>query len=122
MKLQNLEIEGFRIVASLTGDLVELKLEGAIQAASPEDFLDPYFKALVDLAAEHKLSIRCDFVALDYMNSASIPPLIGLLRKCAENSIKGEFIYDSNRKVQAASFKALDVIAKKSKFTTVKGV
>lgn len=122
MKLQNLEIEGFNIQADLAGDTVELKLQGAIQSANPEDFLDPYFKSLIEWAAEDRLSIRCDFVLLEYMNSASIPPLISLLRKCAENSIEGEFIYDSKRKVQAASFKALDVIARKSKFTTVKGV
>ena len=122
MKLQNLEIEGFKIEADMAGDTIELKLHGAIQSANPEDFLDPYFKSLVEWAQEDKLAIRCDFVSLEYMNSASIPPLISLLRKCAENSIPGEFIYDSTRKVQAASFKALDVIAKKSKFTTVKGV
>lgn len=122
MKLENLETEGFRIEAVENEGWVELKLQGAIQAANPEDFLDPYFKAVMETARSAKLSIRCDFVALEYMNSASIPPLISLLRKCAENSIQGEFIYDSSRKVQAASFKALDVIAKKSKFTTVKGV
>lgn len=122
MKLQNLEIEGFQIEANQSGNTVELKLQGAIQSANPEEFLDPYFKSLMEWALEEKLSIRCDFVSLEYMNSASIPPLISLLRKCAENSITGEFIYDSKRKVQAASFKALDVIAKKSKFTTVKGV
>jgi hypothetical protein len=64
----------------------------------------------------------CDFTRLDYMNSASIPPLIQLLRSLAELRIKGEYIYDSKRKVQTASFRALDVIARKSEFTRVTGV
>lgn len=56
------------------------------------------------------------------MNSSSIPPLIHLLRECGEREIKAEFTYDASRKVQTASFRALDVIARKSSFTSVKGL
>jgi len=122
MKLNKLTVDDFCIDIELNGQTVELNLTGSIQTPNPEDFLDPYFEDLIQWATTDKLSVRCDFQNLEYMNSASIPPLIQLLRKLADNSINGEFIYDAKRKVQSASFKALDVIAKKSKFTKVKGV
>ncbi|MCE9600347.1 MAG: hypothetical protein K8S54_20485 [Spirochaetia bacterium] len=122
MALDNLTMTDFEIEATLDGSTIELTWKGAIHAPNPEDFLDPYFETVVLEAGKSRQSIRCNFVPLEYMNSASIPPLIALLRALAEKGIKGEFIYDSNRKVQAASFRALDVIARKSKFTTVRGV
>lgn len=81
-----------------------------------------YFDLLLDDLIGDGLSLVCDFTNLEYMNSASIPPLIHLLRECADRKIQCEFRYDSSRKVQTASFRALDVIAKKSKFTKVRGV
>jgi len=122
MALSSLNMTDFQIEVVINGEVIEMNWKGAIHAANPEDFLDPYFELVILEAEKAKHSIKCNFVPLEYMNSASIPPLIALLRTLAERGIKGEFVYDSTRKVQSASFRALDVIARKSKFTTVRGV
>lgn len=122
MSLSSLVMQDFEIEAVVNGSNIELNWKGAIHAPSPEDFLDPYFEQVITEASKGKMSVKCNFVPLEYMNSASIPPLIALLRTLAEKGIHGEFVYDSNRKVQSASFRALDVIARKSKFTSVRGI
>jgi len=121
MELENLKEEDFEIEAVRQGTMVELIWMGSVQVPEPDDLLDPYFEKLLVVAQKNSLSVRCDFTKLDYMNSASIPPLINLLRRLAELEIQGEFIYDASRKVQAASFRALDVIARKSEYTSVRG-
>ena len=99
-----------------------IELERCHACPNPEDVLDPYFEQVIAEALKAKLGVKCNFVPLEYMNSASIPPLIALLRTLADKKIQGEFVYDSNRKVQSASFRALDVIARKSKYTSVRGI
>jgi len=122
MMPENLTMDDFSIDAGKEGTIAVFKWKGSLHFPSPEDFLDPYFENILVWAQKERLSIKFDFVSLDYMNSASIPPLIQFLRRLAELEINGEFVYDSKRKVQTASFRALDVSAKKSKFTTVKGM
>lgn len=122
MKLENLKEDDFEIEVVQEGDMIELFWKGTLGAPDPDEFLDPYFDKLIETARTNKMSVRCNFTNLDYMNSASIPPLIQLLRRMAENEIRGEYAYNAGRKVQAASFRALDVIARKSEYTTVIGV
>ncbi|MBX7059275.1 MAG: hypothetical protein K1X75_14515 [Leptospirales bacterium] len=122
MKLKNLAIDEFSVEPSVEEGRMNLHFRGAIHAAQPEEFLSPYLDRALEEASEGKLRLVCDFRELEYMNSASIPPLIHLLRRMAELQVEGEFIYDASRKVQTASFRALDVIARKSEFTSVRGV
>lgn len=122
MTLKNLQVDEFEIHATDEGGVLKLHFRGAIHAIAPEEFLSPYLEKALEFAQSNKTQIICDFTRLDYMNSASIPPLIQLLRSLAELRIKGEYVYDSKRKVQTASFRALDVIARKSEFTRVTGV
>ena len=121
MELENLKEDDFEIDVTKKTDALILSWRGSLHAPSPDEFLDPYFEKLLEVLREGDLSLICNFKELDYMNSASIPPLIQLLRKLAEDEITGEFIYDATRKVQTASFRALDVIARKSPYTSVKG-
>ena len=122
MAIKGLAEEEFEITVAEQGDVVELHWKGSMHAANPEELLDPYFDSLLAELESGNKRLVCNFVGLEYMNSASIPPLIQLLRRLAESEIQGEFVYDSSRKVQTASFRALDVIARKSEYTSVKGV
>ncbi|MCR9142509.1 MAG: hypothetical protein NXI24_09675 [bacterium] len=122
MEFKSLKVEELEIVVTRNDLALRLEWLGSIHSADPGDYLDPYFDLLIDAAASDGVAIVCDFSKLEYMNSSSIPPLIHLLRECGEREIKAEFTYDASRKVQTASFRALDVIARKSSFTSVKGL
>ena len=122
MELQDLKVDELDIRVIPEEGALRLSWKGALHAHDPADFLEPYFDLLVRKAAEEACALVLDFTELEYMNSASIPPLIQLLRLCGEKQIKTEYVYDSARKVQTASFRALDVIARKSRYTSVKGI
>lgn len=123
MAVANLQDDDFQIdVNRPAKGAIELAWRGSLHSSHPEEILDPFFDVLLDDLKSSASSLSCDFTGLEYMNSASIPPLIQLLRRLAENEIHGEFIYDTSRKVQTASFRALDVIASKSQYTRVRGV
>ena len=117
----HLEYEGLRIEAVTEKKTLRLTWEGDIHASNPSEALSPYLEECIEFAKENGLEIVSDFRGLKYMNSASIPPLIQLLRDLADEEIPGTFIYDKSRKVQTASFKALDVIARRSDYTKVLG-
>lgn len=123
MAVANLTDDDFQIEVERTGkDAVELAWKGSLHTSNPEEILEPFFDQLLEELKSSHASLKCDFTGLEYMNSASIPPLIQLLRRLAESEIHGEFVYDTSRKVQTASFRALDVIASKSEYTKVRGV
>lgn len=123
MDIKNLKIDDLEILVDhATAGQLRLAWIGSIHSADPGDYLDPYFDLVIDAAKADGLRIICDFSKLEYMNSSSIPPLIHLLRECGDQEITAEFLYDASRKVQTASFRALDVIARKSTFTSVTGV
>ncbi len=118
----NLSREDFQIQFSEEKDHWTLRWTGSIHTKDPSEFLDPYFEGVLDGAKDAERRIRMDFTQLEYMNSASLPPLIQFLRKVTEEKVHAEFLYDSKRKVQSASFRALEVIAKNSKYAKVTGV
>lgn len=122
MALENLREDDFHIEVTAEPGELRLSWQGSLHSSHPEEILDPFFDNLLAELKKQKASVICDFTGLEYMNSASIPPLIQLLRRLAEQETNGEFIYDSTRKVQTASFRALDVIARKSEYTRVRGV
>ncbi len=122
MTLKNLHVDEFEIHVAVESAVLTLQFRGSIHAIAPEEFLSPYLEKALELAQASGARLVCDFTQLNYMNSASIPPLIQLLRSLAELRLHGEYVYDSKRKVQTASFRALDVIARKSEFTRVTGV
>lgn len=121
MDLKDLKADDLTIAVARENETLQLNFQGAVHSARPEEFLAPYFEKAVAAARTEGLALVCDFTGLEYMNSASIPPLIQLLRNLAEEEVSGEFVYDASRKVQTASFRALDVIARKSRFTAVRG-
>ena len=122
MAVSNFKDDDFQIDVKRSDARIELDWKGSLHSSHPEEILDPFFDSLLDDLKSSGASLQCDFTGLEYMNSASIPPLIQLLRRLAESEIHGEFVYDTTRKVQTASFRALDVIASKSEYTKVRGV
>ncbi len=122
MSVETLREDDFQIEVKKSDKSIELDWKGSLHSSHPEEILDPFFDRLLEELGKSGGSLKCDFTGLEYMNSASIPPLIQLLRRLAEDEINAEFVYDASRKVQTASFRALDVIARKSEFTKVRGV
>jgi len=122
MDFEGLQVGDLKIAVDQENDTLVLRWQGAIYERNPEEYLDPFLKKITDQAKENSMKIVCYFDKLEYMNSTSILSLIQLMRHFSEKKIHGEFVYDQNRKIQVASFRALDVIAKTSSFITLRGI
>ncbi|MCB1172055.1 MAG: hypothetical protein KDK39_00745 [Leptospiraceae bacterium] len=120
--MQNLKVADLTIETRESDSQLMLVWEGEIHMQNPREHLEPYLASVLDYIQSHGLTLECDFRAINYMNSASIPPIVQFLRSLATQKIQSTFFYDSNRKVHAASFRALDVIASKSEYTKIQGL
>jgi hypothetical protein len=122
MALKGLNFGDLSIAVKNEGEDLILNWKGAIYERNPEEYLDPFLKGVIKHAEENSFNIKCYFDKLEYMNSTSILSLIQLMRDFSDKKIQGEFIYDQSRKIQVASFRALDVIARTSNYITLKGI
>jgi hypothetical protein len=120
MDIKELKFGDLHIKVSREGEELTLNWEGAIYSQNPREKLEPYCNEVIDFAKKENLKIICIYTHLDYLNSTSILSLIQFIKMFSEKEVFGEFIYDQKREVQVASFRALDVIAKRTKFVTIK--
>lgn len=123
MQVEDLKEDQLEVTVEHAAKKKQLLLtwQGHIHHPSPEEFLEPFLQQVVDFAKEKSLMVVCNFTELEYMNSSSLPPLIKLVRTLTDLKLSGEYIYDADRKIQAASFTALAAIAKRSRYVNVVG-
>ncbi len=99
------------------GNHATLKWIGQSMERDPGAGLDPYLKELLPRLKGLKLTLS--FERLDYMNSSTIPSIIGFMKKLDESGIETRISYDASSKWQAASFKALKTLSMMMDHVTV---
>lgn len=77
------EHEGLVILASRTGTRCLIAWRGVSDGRSPAMFLNPVIKQLVELAKGSAVTV--DFTRLDYLNSATVAPMLSLVRSLDAN-------------------------------------
>lgn len=93
---------------------------GKSESRDPSAVINPFFSNMLAGLKGKELVIR--FEDLKYMNSSTVPPIIGFIKSLEEAGIKSKITYDKNSKWQAASFKALETIVRTMNNITVHGV
>lgn len=92
---------------------------GQSDSRNPAIEINPYLDSLLDELKAFELIIKFD--DLEYMNSSTVPPIIQFLKKLNTNEVKTLITYNTEKKWQAASFKALETFSSILNFITVKG-
>jgi len=92
---------------------------GKSEDRDPSAVLNPYLEGLIEKIKGKELEI--DFQKLEYMNSSTVPPVIGFIKLLNSENITSVVYYDKNSKWQSASFKALETIACTLKSITIEG-
>jgi anti-sigma regulatory factor (Ser/Thr protein kinase) len=100
---------GLEIQVVVKDNDVNIVWKGRSEDRQPSALLNPYFTGLLDELVGKEVNV--DFTLLEYMNSSTVVPIINLIKNLEGKSIKSSIIYDKNQKWQAASFKALEVMA-----------
>lgn len=77
------EHDGLTIAVSVKGTKAKVEWRGISDARSPAVFLNPL---LQDLSTKLKsCDVTVDFTGLEYMNSATVMPLIGFIKRLDRN-------------------------------------
>jgi hypothetical protein len=90
-----------------------LTWKGRSGARTPSELLVPYFRNLLDAAAQRgKVAVEMHFEGLEHFNSSTVAALIHLIQEARGRQVPLVFVYDQALKWQKLSFDALRVFAK----------
>ena len=89
---------------------VEVAYEGTSDARDPQQFLGPIMKKVLESSKDK--SVKVDLSTLKYMNSASVGPLITLMKELAQNGVAAVFVWDTKVNWQRANFLCMKTLAK----------
>lgn len=117
--MKNLSSDKLSININADGGKVLMTWLGQSDSRNPSTALNPYFESLINDLKACELTIRFD--DLEYMNSSTVPPIIKFLKTLNNNEITTIITYDTEKKWQAASFKALETFSGMLNYITVKG-
>lgn len=83
--------------------------QGSSEVQDPENSVGKFLRGLIPQLSGHKLIMN--FLALEYMNSATVQPLLRMLRALNENQIPTEIVYDAAIDWQRVSFRLIKTVS-----------
>lgn len=105
---QKLELNELILIVEEKLAETTVRWQGISEIQDPEASLGPFLRALIPQLESRKLVM--DFTALDYMNSATLQPLLRMLRALNDNQISTELIYNSAMDWQRVNFRSIKTI------------
>jgi hypothetical protein len=116
-QVDRFEHENLHIEIERTGSSVHLVWGGVSDARDPASFLLPLMNRLV---AESKgKSVTLDFSTFEYMNSATVTPILNFVKALDSNGIPSTLVYDSTIDWQRINFQCMKTIARTMKHVRV---
>lgn len=98
-----------RIQANLTRSGVELVWRGRSDAREPERSFGSYLKSLAEELGPGRL-VELDFRQLDYLNAASVKPILVFLQTIAPAAERVRVRFSAQKSWQRLSFKAMQAV------------
>jgi hypothetical protein len=108
--------EGLNVVPTIEGDVMRVKMSGAVEMRDPGELLTPYWNKLDEKARERSLHrVEVDMRDLNFMNSSGILTLVRWITKAKthprENAYQLVLQYDRNVTWQRTSIPTLAKLA-----------
>jgi hypothetical protein len=96
------------------GDVrIHLTWKGRSGARNPGELLAPYFRNVLQLAADRgPAPVEMHFERLEHFNSSTVAVLIHLIQQARSRQVPLVFVYDQSLKWQKLSFDAMRVFVK----------
>jgi hypothetical protein len=108
---EGLTIEAAEAGAGPVG--IKLTWKGRSGARNPSEFLMPYFRNVLESAAQRgRVGVEMHFEGLEHFNSSTVAALIHLIQDARGRQVPLVFVYDQNLKWQKLSFDAMRVFVK----------
>lgn len=102
--------DGLTIEVTTVQSIVHVVWRGVSEARDPDDALVPFLTGLADRLRAQKVSI--DFRALEYMNSATVIPILQFVRRLDSEGAQTHVLYDQKVSWQRINFRCMKTIAR----------
>ena len=108
-----LSAEGLSITPQSSGDVLRVKMTGAVEMRDPGELLNPYWTGIDDAARAQSLKrVEVDLRDVNFMNSSGILTLVRWITKAkAHNAYTMTLQYDRNVTWQRTSIPTLAKLA-----------
>ncbi len=113
-----LSAEGLTITPQTAGDVLRVKMIGAVEMRDPGELLNPYWNGLDDAARAHRLKrVEVDLRDVNFMNSSGILTLVRWITRAKTHPADSAYTlvlqYDRNVTWQRTSIPTLAKLAPK---------
>jgi len=115
-ELQTLTADGLQVVPTISGDVVRIKMTGAVEMRDPGEVLTPFWNGVDDEARRLAVKrVEVDVRDLSFMNSSGILTLVRWITKAKSHAPSDgyqlELQYDRNVTWQRTSIPTLAKLA-----------
>ncbi len=106
--MDDLYVDDLQISVQRREAQVEISWEGISETRDPGSSLSPY---LEQLASEiHGTEVMVDFSAMEYMNSATVAPIVRFIRALDKECSRVTVLYDESKTFQRTTFSAIKAL------------
>ncbi len=91
------------------GSKLKIFWRGTSEMRDPGELLSPFLQNLAETAKN--MSIEIDFCDLEYMNSATVGPIVIFIRLLEAQQLATRIIYDSSKSFQKTVFRSIQALA-----------
>ncbi|MFO0579327.1 MAG: hypothetical protein U1A78_35445 [Polyangia bacterium] len=109
--------EDLSIQVSYDGDSATVEWSGMSEIQSPELSVGPFLKGLAPRLQGKKVTM--DFRQLEYINSATLQPILSLIKELDDNKIDTVIKYDKAMESQRITFRCIIAITQPLTHITV---
>jgi hypothetical protein len=107
---ESFQLEDLTISVLHEGDTATLRWSGMSEIQAPELSVGPFLQSFVRGLQEQKVIV--DFRALEYVNSATLQPILQLIRELNERQIQTTILFDPAMESQRITFRCIKTITK----------
>lgn len=111
---QPFQLDELTIQVAQEGDTLTLSWSGISEIQNPEQGLGPYLQRIVKGLTAQKVAV--DFRQLEYMNSATLQPILQMIRELNERQIPTKLLFDQSMESQRITYRCLQNITKPLRF------
>lgn len=116
--MSKLQKENFEIDV-IENDKIKITWSGRCDFKDAASLLLPFFTDIIKQNKNKKKEFEISFLNLQYMNSATIMPILKFIRDLNLNKINSVLVYNKNLEWQKKSFEALKMVASELDFIEI---
>jgi hypothetical protein len=119
-QLDRFDHHGLSIEIAASSPALTMRWSGVSDVRNPGELLLPFLMRMVERCKGK--SLKLDFSSLEYMNSATVTPILNFVKALDANAIPATLVYDGAVDWQRINFQCMKTIARTLKHVRVESL